>query len=94
MQHASILLTAAAHLHDASHQDPKSSGIWPGDQEIEMEHLRVLMALPQLRILNLYHTRWEEDTNCTGLATLLAGLPRLRVLNGPKAVLVRTFCDC
>jgi hypothetical protein len=56
-----------------------------------MEHLRVLTKLPKLAVLNLYDVPWAEDTFCTGLTLLAAALPRLRVLNAPTEVLVRTI---
>ena len=41
-----------------------------------------------MTVLNLYHLGWESDVITTGLTLLAASLPRLRVLNAPRHVLV------
>jgi hypothetical protein len=55
-------------------------------------HLRALAGLPQLTVLNLYFLHWAESVTSTGLTLLANSLPRLRVLNASKHVLVRPHC--
>ena len=57
-------------------------------QVLDSMHLRALSQLPRLRVLNLYFLHWAEAVVSTGLTLLAAHLPRLRVLNAPRNVLV------
>ena len=60
------------------------------NQELGVEHLRALAALPRLTVLNLQNVFWAEDAEVApALARLVAHLPRLRVMNAPDDVLVR-----
>jgi hypothetical protein len=63
-----------------------------GMQGFDTTHLRALAMLSRLTVLNLYFLHWAESVVSTGLTLLATSLPRLRVLNAPRNVLVCADC--
>jgi hypothetical protein len=61
-------------------------------QGLCVAHLHLLAALPRLTVVNLYFLDWANDAIGAGPTLLAASLPRLRVLNAPSEVLVRSRC--